>query len=473
MPTWDAAVVGSGPNGLCAAIVLARAGWRVVVLEAAPTLGGGARTAELTLPGFRHDVCSSIHPMAIGSPILRTLALHDHGLTWIQPPLPVAHPFDDGTAVVIDRDLAATAHALGADHEAYRRLVEPLVAQWQDLFEDSLGPLGIPSKPLLLAAFGLKAFRPATSLARATFQTERARALFGGLAGHSVLPLDMAPSSAIGLMLQVAAHAVGWPLPQGGAQAIPDALASVLRGLGGEIRVDHPVSRLADVPTAGPVLFECNPHALARICEAELPARFRKKLLAYRFGPGVCKVDWALDGPIPWAAPSCARAGTVHLGGSLDALVASERDAWEGRLSDDPYVLLTQPTLFDPTRAPAGQHTAWAYCHVPAGSDADRTDVIEAQVERYAPGFGDLVLARHTLTATGLEAYNPNYVGGDVNGGAATLDQLFTRPIAQRVPYATPDPRIWMCSAATPPGGGVHGMCGAHAAQAVLRRWRD
>ncbi len=472
MPSYDAAVVGSGPNGLCGAIALARAGWRVVVLEGAPTLGGSARTAELTLPGFRHDVCSAIHPMAIGSPFLRTLALHDHGLRWLQPPAAVAHPFDDGTAAVIERDVRTTAHALGEDHEAYRRLFEPLASRWQDLFEDGLAPLGLPSKPWLMAGFGLKSLRAATKLAQGTFRTPRAQALFAGVAAHSVLPLDMAPSAAVGVMLQVAAHAVGWGFPQGGAQAIPDALASVLRGLGGEIVLDHPVASLSDVPTDGPVLFQTSPHALARIAEDDLPARFRKRLRAYRYGPGLCKVDWALDGPIPWAAPACARAATLHLGGPMEALAQSERDAWEGRLSDDPFVLVTQPGLFDPTRAPAGKQTAWAYCHVPAGCDVDRTAVIEAQVARYAPGFQDRILARHTLTATALQASNPNHVGGDVNGGAATLDQLFTRPVAQAVPYATPNPRIWLCSAATPPGGGVHGMAGAHAAAAVLRRWR-
>ena len=470
--SFDAAVVGSGPNGLCAAIRLAQAGWSVVVYEAKETVGGGARTAELTLPGFRHDICSAIHPMAIRSPALTRLPLEAHGLKWIHPDVPVAHPLEDGACVALYRSLERTAEQLGVDGRAYQSLFGPLVESWDAFVADALGPLGIPSHPIRMARFGWVGMRSAVGLARAYFREEPARALFGGLAAHSVMPLDAMPSAAIGMVLGLAGHAVGWPMPQGGAQAISDSLASFFRSLGGVIRCGVRIDSLDQVESAGPVLFEVAPRALAQIAGDALPVGYRKRLLNFRQGPGVFKVDWALHEPIPWLARECEGAGTVHLGGRLDEMAAGERAAWEGRMVERPYVLLAQHSRFDPTRAPAGKHTAWAYCHVPNGSDVDCTAIIEDQVERYAPGFRDCIAAKHTLSCQDYERYNANYIGGDPNGGAVDLRQMFFRPMMRLNPYLTPNPRIALCSASTPPGGGIHGLCGDYAAKAVLAKWR-
>ncbi len=469
--TRRAVVVGAGPNGLAAAVTLTQAGWSVEVHEARATVGGGARSAELTLPGFLHDVCSAIHPLAVGSPFFARLPLERHGLEWIHPPLPLAHPFDDGTAAVLARGFAETGESFGEreDARAWERLFRPFADSWEELAPDLLAPLRWPRHPFGMARLGLVGVRAATALARRRFRGFRARALFAGLAAHSFLPLESRPSAAFGLLLGVTGHAIGWPLPRGGAQRIADALASLLRELGGEIHTGRLVGSLRELPAADAYLFDLTPAQLLRLEGIAWPRRYRRRLGRYRYGPGVFKMDWALSAPIPWRAEACRRAGTVHLGGTMEELAASERSAWNGETAR-PFVLVTQPSLFDPTRAPAGAHIGWAYCHVPNGSAADRTAAIEAQIERFAPGFRDLVLARHTTNTAELEAYNPNCVGGDINGGAATLGQLFTRPVARVVPYATPDPKVFICSASTPPTGGVHGMCGYHAARAVLRR---
>ncbi|MCB9781236.1 MAG: NAD(P)/FAD-dependent oxidoreductase [Alphaproteobacteria bacterium] len=468
---FDAAVVGSGPNGLAAAVALAQAGRKVVVYEASETIGGSARTLPLTLPGFRHDVCSAIHPMAKGSPFLSTLPLAEHGLTWIDPPATVAHPLDGQPAVLQYRELDRTAETLGADRDRYAGIVGPFVAGWSALSRDGMAPVGgIPSRPVLMARFGLHAMVPATTLGRTIFRDERTRAWWGGFAAHSCLPLDRSPSAAIGLMLLLAGHGVGWPFPRGGAQAIPDALASLLRSLGGEIRTGVHITDLEQIETDGPVLFQTSPPAVAEICGDALPERYRRRLQAFRWGPGIFKVDWALSQPIPWADPTVGRAGTVHLGGDLDSLARSERAPWQGRVDERPFVLVCQPGAFDERRAPAGRSTAWGYIHVPNGDRQDHTAIVEAAVERSAPGFRDCILARHVMTATDFAVHNDNYVGGDVNGGANDLDQLFTRPVARLDPYSTPNPRLFLCSASTPPGGGVHGMAGWYAAQSALGR---
>jgi phytoene dehydrogenase-like protein len=469
MAGYDAVVVGSGPNGLAAAIAIARAGRSVLVLEARETIGGGCRSTELTLPGFVHDVCSAIHPLGLGSPFFRTLPLSDHGLEWIHPPAPVAHPLDDGTAVVIERSVDETAAGLGQDAGAYRRLMEPLAAGWDALAPDLLAPLHLPRQPLAMARFGLTAIRSASGLARARFRGERARAVFAGVAGHSILPLERTATAAIGLVLGALAHAVGWPLPRGGSRRIAEALGAHLRSLGGEIRTGSPVESLDAVPPARAVLCDVTPRQLLALAGDRLRGRYRRGLERYRYGPAAFKLDFALSGPIPWKAAGCARAATVHLGGTLDEIAASEAAVGRGEHPERPFVLLVQPSLFDASRAPAGRHTAWAYCHVPNGSTFDMRTRIEAQIERFAPGFRDLVLARSVLTPARLEERNPNYVGGDINGGAQDLRQMFTRPVARRVPYSTPFPGLYICSSSTPPGGGVHGMCGYHAARAALR----
>ena len=462
----DAVVVGAGPNGLAAAIALARAGRSVRVLEAADTIGGGSRSAELTLPGFVHDICSAVHPHPLASPFLRELPLAEHGLELVQPELALAHPLDDGTAVAFDRSIDVTAASIGgADGDAYRKLMEPLVRDADKLLPAILGPLRPTRHPLALSRFGLLGLRSAEGLAK-RFDGPRARALIAGNAAHSMLHLDASPTGAVALVLMLTGHAVGWPVARGGSQKVADALASIARSHGAEIVTGHRVERVEELDDAGVVLFDLTPRQIVAIAGHRLPDRYRRALERYRYGPGVFKLDWALDGPIPWTAPECRGAGTVHLGGTFEEIAASER----GDGGQRPYVLLSQPTVCDPSRAPAGKHVGWAYCHVPAGSTEDMTAAIEGQVERFAPGFRERILARASMNAAEMEAYNPNYVGGDINGGLMDLRQLFTRPVARPVPYTTPDERLFVCSSATPPGGGVHGMCGYFAAKAALRR---
>ncbi|HEY5328927.1 MAG TPA: NAD(P)/FAD-dependent oxidoreductase [Acidobacteriaceae bacterium] len=468
MSLQTANIVGSGPNGLAAAITLAQRGVAVTVYERSDHIGGAATTAELTLPGFHHDVGSSVYPLGIASPFFRTLPLAAHGLRYIQPDAPLAHPLDDGTAVTLERDIEATiAQLTPEDGRAWRHLLGPLVADWENLVDSAMHPLlSIPRHPLGLIRFGVEGGLPAATLAKILFRDERTRALLAGCAAHSVLPLTRIGSSAAGLLLAAAAHTTGWPIAEGGAQSLSNALASYLRSLGGRIFLNADIEALAQLDPADATLFDTGPRAVDRIAGAALTPSFRTRMAHYKYGPGAFKVDWALSEPIPWTATACRRAGTVHLGGSLAEIAASEAAASGGRYCDRPYVLLVQPSLFDPTRAPSGRHTAWAYCHTPNGSTADLTQTIEAQVSRFAPGFRDCILARHTLGPRRLEAWNPNLVGGDVSGGEMTITQLLTRPTAHL--YRTSNPRLYLCSASTPPGGGVHGMCGHLAALAAL-----
>jgi phytoene dehydrogenase-like protein len=468
----DAVVVGAGPNGLAAAITLAQAGLQVVVYEGADTVGGGARTEELTLPGFRHDPCSAVHPLGAGSPLFRTWPLAGHGLTWIQPDLPLAHPLPDGSAATLARSVDETAASLGADDAPlYRQLVEPFSGRWDELAPAVLrAPLdGLPPNPLVLAAFGLYAAAPAALLAR-WFRGERARGLLAGMAAHVTAPLTAPLTGGIGLMFALAGHAVGWPIPQGGTQAISDALAGLLTSLGGTIRTGHPVRALGDLPTARAYLFDTSPENLAAIAGSRLPPAYARRLRRYQRGPGVFKLDYALSGPVPWRAEAARRAGTVHVGGTLDDIGAALRTVHQGVAPDRPFLITSQPTVFDPTRAPDGQHTFWVYCQVPNGWPRDHTAAIEDQLERFAPGFRDLVLARTVTAPAGVAARNPNYSGGDIAVGRCDQFRLLFRPVLKPVPYATPDRSLYLCSSATPPGPGVHGMCGYHAAAAALRR---
>ncbi len=467
---YDAIVVGSGPNGLAAAIVLARAGCSVQVLEANAIIGGGARSAELTLPGFVHDLCSAVHPLAAGSPFFKTLPLDRFGLTWIQPEIALAHPLDDGTAACLHRDVDLTAAQLNTDGPAYVRLFKSLSRDWEKLAAEFLQPmLHLPRHPIALARFGIPAVCPAALFAKFLFKYEPARALFAGIAAHSFLPLHAPVSSAFALVLGMAGHAVGWPIPRGGSQAITNSLAAYLRELGGEIATGHRVERLTDLPKSRAVLLDISPWNFLRIAGERLPTWYRRRLRRFRHAPGIFKIDYALNSPIPWKTEACKHAGTIHLGGGLDEIAQAEREVARGKIPDRPFVLVAQQSLFDETRAPHHQHTLWAYCHVPFDCKIDMSTRIESQIERFAPGFRDCILARHSMGAVDLEKSNANLAGGDINGGAANFRQLIARPILSATPYRTPLRGVYLCSASTPPGGGVHGMCGYHAARAALR----
>jgi len=467
--SYDAIVIGSGPNGLAAAITLQQAGVQVLLLEAKPTIGGGMRTTELTFPGFHHDVCSAVHPMGGASPFLRSLPLHNFGLEYIYPEVLAAHPFDDGTAAALYPSLDETATGLGADAAAYRHLFGPLVEEWPKIDAHILGPmLKIPKNPLALTAFGLKALQSGKQIA-ARFRTREAKGLWAGIVAHSMIPLDAFTSSAIAFVLTIAGHRGSWPIPKGGSQSIAEAMAGYFQSLGGTIQTDMEVKTLADLPDAKAVLFDTSPKQLLQICGDALSALYRWQLKRHRYGMGVFKVDWALREPVPFQAEAARKAGTVHLGGTFDEIAQGERQVWKGGHPEKPFVLFAQQSVFDASRAPAGQHTGWAYCHVPNGSARDMTDAITSQVERFAPGFRDTIRATHIFDTARMEGYNANYIGGDINGGVVNIAQLFNRPALRFSPYRTSAKGIYICSASTPPGGGVHGMCGHYAAKQALK----
>lgn len=465
---YDAVVVGAGPNGLAAAILLRQQGLSVLIIEAADRIGGGLRTAELTLPGFRHDVCSAIHPMALASPFFKTLPLNEHGLRFVHPQLAAAHPFDDGTAAILAPSLEQTASALGVDAEAYRKLIGPVVRDWPLIKNDLLGPLTIPKHPVKFARFGLDALQSATYLQN-RFSTQRAKGLLAGMAAHAIQPLSNLATSAIAMVLMTVAHIEDWPIPVGGSESIAKALESYYVSIGGKIITGTRIRSMSELPSSHAVLFDLGPKQILDIAGDRFSSIYRWQLNRYKYGMGVFKMDWALDAPIPFLSEDCRKAGTVHLGNTFDEIAASEHLSSLGKISEKPFVLLAQQSLFDNSRAPEGKHTAWAYCHVPNGSTVDMASRIESQVERFAPGFRERILARSTMNAIQIEKYNANYVGGDINGGVQDITQLFTRPVLRFSPYRTSAKGVYICSSSTPPGGGVHGMCGFHAAKRALK----
>jgi phytoene dehydrogenase-like protein len=465
---YDAVVVGSGPNGLAAAILMQQKGLSVLLIDGKQTIGGGLRSAELTLPGYLHDICSAVHPLAVASPFFEKLPLGNYGLEYIYPGVAAAHPFDNGTAAIIKSSVEETARLLETDEQAYLKLMQPVVKDWPLIAADVLGPLHYPKHPLAMARFGLPALTAATHLAK-RFKTTAAKGLLAGMAAHSIQPLSNLTTSAIALVLMASAHLKGWPIPKGGSNQIANALASYFISLGGKIETDFYVSSLDQLPSAHAVLFDVTPKQLLQIAGHRFSSLYKWQLERYRYGMGVFKIDWALDAPIPFTAAGCREAGTIHIGNTIEEIANGEQQIWEGKNPEKPFILLAQPTLFDTTRAPKGKHTAWAYCHVPNGSQADMTAVIEKQVERFAPGFRDTILAKHTMTTAQMEEYNPNYIGGDINGGVIDIGQLFTRPALRLSPYKTSAKGIYICSSSTPPGGGVHGQCGYHAAKKALK----
>jgi phytoene dehydrogenase-like protein len=465
---YDAIVVGSGPNGLSAAILMQQNGLSVLLVEGKKTIGGGLRSAELTLPGYLHDTCSAVHPLAVASPFFEKLPLNAHGLEYIYPTIAAAHPFDNGTAAIIKHTVEKTASLLGEDEHAYLKLMQPVVSDWPLIANDILAPFHYPKHPLAMARFGLPALTSARHLAK-RFKTDKARGLFAGMAAHSMQPLSNIATSAIALVLMTTAHLKGWPIPKGGSNQIANALASYFISLGGKIETNVYVKSLEQLPSSHAVLFDVTPKQLLQIAGHRFSSIYKWQLERYRYGMGVFKIDWALGSPIPFIAAGCREAGTIHIGNTVEEITTGEQQIWDGKIPEKPYVLLAQPSLFDATRAPLGKHTAWAYCHVPNGSKTDMTDAIEKQVERFAPGFRDTILAKHTMNTEQIEEYNPNYIGGDINGGVIDIGQLFTRPVLRWSPYKTSAKGIYICSSSTPPGGGVHGMCGYHAAKKALK----
>lgn len=466
---YEAIIIGSGPNGLAAAIYLQQQGLKTAVYEQASTPGGSTRTEELTLPGFQHDVGSAILPMGVASPFFRTLPLTDYGLKWIYPDIPYSHPLKDGTAISCFQDLNKTAQQLGEDEKSYLKIFEPLVKDWEKIDKDLLGPLGLPGNPLNFIKFGLKAIPSAKMLAKHYFQNERSKVFFYGSAAHSTLPLTNIASASFGLVLTTMAHKYGWPFPEGGAKNFIISLIKYYQSLGGEVHLNTNITHVEDLPSAKAYLFDLTPKQLLKIKGTDFPSLYRKRMASFQYGAGVYKVDWALSEPIPFTSEKCRKSGTVHIGFSTDEIEMSEKHIHQKQMTDTPYVLVAQHSIFDKTRAPEGKHTGWAYCHVPNGSIRDFTGIIENQIERAAPGFKDTILKRSAMNTVQLEQWNPNIVGGDINGGRQDITQLFTRPIISASPYSTPDPRIYICSSSTPPGGGVHGMCGYNAAKKVIK----
>ena len=467
--SYDVVIIGSGPNGLSSGIYLARKGLQVLIIEAANQVGGGTRTAELTLDGFHHDVCSAVHPSGYLSPYFKELDLEQYGLEWVFPKASVAHPLDNEAAVILSKSVEETAANLGIDQKAYQRIMQPIAKHVDWLMEDSLRPLGMFKHPFFMTRFGMKAALPATLFSKLVFKGKRAKALFAGCTAHSILPFDKFFTTALGLVFLANGHAVDWPVAKGGSQSIANALLECFKKAGGEILLSTKIENYNELPSAKAYLFDTDPLQVANIAENELPTSYKKRLRKYNFGPGVFKIDYALSEPIPWKDPRCLEASTVHIGGTFEEIAKAEKEAWQGLHSEKPYVLLAQQSQFDDTRSPEGQHTCWAYCHVPNGSTEDKSEIIENQIERFAPGFKDIILAKHSMNTKAFQTYNSNYVGGAVTGGAADITQLFTRPVARFNPYSTPNPKIFMCSASTPPGGGVHGMNGYWAAKSVLK----
>lgn len=468
MYDYDAIVIGSGPNGLAAAITLQREGYKVLIVEGKKTIGGGLRTAELTLPGFHHDVCSAIHPMAAGSPFFNTLPLKEFGLHFIHPEICAAHPLSDGSTGLLYQSLQQTAAALGVDADTYQQIFQPLVTAWPGIENNLLGPLSIPAHPVSMVKFGLKALLPAEKFAK-KFKSEKARALWAGMAAHSILPLNKPATSAVAMVLMIMAHRSGWPVPAGGSGAIATAMEKYFTSLGGTVLTDFYVQKLSQLPSSKAILFDTSPKQLLTIAGHKLSSIYQWQLRRYQYGPGVFKIDWAMDAPVPFLNEACKKAGTVHLGDGIAEIIESERSAYIGKATEKPFILLSQPSITDKTRAPEGKHTLWGYCHTGHGSTIDMASIIEARIESFAPGFKERILARHTMNAVEMEAYNPNYVGGDINNGKQILSQLFTRPALKLSPYKTSQKGMFLCSSATPPGGGVHGMCGYHAAKKAIQ----